>query len=87
MAINNKDYNVFGRTITTTKCRNESLNGIHGIVIEETANTVKVLTLTGSIKTVIKEDCWFYVDIGNCTYLISGRKLRKTGKSFSMKKQ
>ncbi|WP_054855921.1 ribonuclease P protein subunit [Vulcanisaeta sp. JCM 16161] len=61
--------------IETVNCRNDSLNGISGIVIDETAKTIKVLTLTGSIKVVIKEDCWFYVDINNCTYLVNGRRL------------
>ncbi|MGC8542674.1 MAG: ribonuclease P protein subunit [Vulcanisaeta sp.] len=66
--------------ITTTKCRNNSLDGINGIVIDETANTIKVLTLTGSVKTIIKEDCWFYVNVDGCTYLINGRKLITKGK-------
>ncbi len=61
--------------IETVNCRNESLNGVSGVVIDETAKTVRILTMTGSIKTIIKEDCWFYVDVGNCTYLISGRRL------------
>ncbi|BDR92611.1 ribonuclease P protein subunit [Vulcanisaeta souniana] len=63
------------RFITATRCRNESLNGIGGIVVEETAKTIKILTLTGAVKVLIKEDCWFYVDVDNCTYLVNGRKL------------
>ncbi|MFB6470138.1 MAG: ribonuclease P protein subunit [Vulcanisaeta sp. AZ3] len=66
---------LFLKFITTTKCRNPTLNSISGIVIDETAKTVKVLTLDNSIKAIIKEDCWFYVNIGNCTYLINGKKL------------
>ncbi|WP_054842667.1 ribonuclease P protein subunit [Vulcanisaeta distributa] len=61
--------------VETVNCRNGSLNGISGIVVDETAKTIKVLTPTGSVKTIIKEDCWFYVNINNCTYLINGRKL------------
>lgn len=70
------EIEIFGKVVTTTRCRNKYLDGIQGIVIEETTNTIKVLTLTGSIRTIIKEDCWFYIDIGNCTYLINGYKLR-----------
>ena len=66
--------------IETINCRNESLNGVSGIVIDETAKTIKVLTLTGSIKVIIKEDCWFYVNINDCTYLINGRKLILKGR-------
>ncbi|MGC8606668.1 MAG: ribonuclease P protein subunit [Vulcanisaeta sp.] len=61
--------------IETVNCRNKSLNGVSGIVIDETAKTIKVLTLTGSIKVIVKEDCWFYVNINNCTYLVNGRRL------------
>lgn len=65
------------KMVSTVNCRNESLNGIEGMVIDETRNTLKVLTLTGSVKTIIKEDCWFYVDDGKCTYLIPGYRLIK----------
>ncbi|WP_054857284.1 ribonuclease P protein subunit [Vulcanisaeta sp. JCM 16159] len=68
------------RFIETINCRNESLNGISGVVIDETTKTIKVLTLTNSIKVIIKEDCWFYVSIGNCTYLVNGRKLILKGR-------
>ena len=63
------------RFVETVNCRNRSLNGIEGMVIDETAKTIRVLTPSGSVKTIIKEDCWFYVSIGNCTYLVNGRKL------------
>lgn len=68
---------VLFKVISTIDCRNKSLDGIEGIVIEETKKTLKVLTLTGSIKTIIKEDCWFYVNDGPCTYLMPGHKLIK----------
>lgn len=63
------------RVISTVNCKNETLNGIEGIVIDETRNTVKVLTTTGSLKTIIKEDCWFYINDGDCTYLVPGHRL------------
>ncbi|WP_069807852.1 ribonuclease P protein subunit [Vulcanisaeta thermophila] len=63
------------KVVSTVNCRNRDANGIEGIVIEETRNTIKVLTMTGSVKTIIKEDCWFYVNDGDCTYLVPGHKL------------
>lgn len=69
--------NLLFKVVTTVRCTSETTNWIRGIVIEETRNTLKVLTLRGSVKTIIKEQCWFYVDDGKCTYLIPGWKLRK----------
>ncbi len=50
-----------GRTLTVVDASNEDLVGIHGIIIDETKNTLRVRTDRGE-KTLLKEQVRIQVD-------------------------
>ncbi|GEM_PF-927374 len=67
---------VLYKIVECVKCRNSTLNGLKGLVIDETKNTIQILTIDGTVKTIIKEECWYYVYDKSRIYLINGIDLR-----------
>lgn len=58
-------------------CRSISMNGIGGLLVGYTANTIKILTEGGRVITIPMSWCKYYVSIDRCMYLVSYRKLRR----------
>ncbi len=71
-----KKIDVLYRFIECCKCKNPSLNGLKGLVIDVSRNTLTVITVDGKIRTIIKDFCWYYVKIGDEIYLVNPRMIR-----------
>lgn len=73
--------------VECVNCKSKDVNGIKGLVIDETKNTVIILTIDGKIKTIIKSICWFYVHVNDKIYLIPGKRINVLSKLIKEKKQ
>ncbi len=62
--------------VECVNCKNRYLEGIRGIVIEETKNTLKILCVDGKVRTIIKNQCWYYVKQDNKLFLVPPSRLR-----------
>ncbi|OYT25741.1 MAG: ribonuclease P [Thermoprotei archaeon ex4572_64] len=74
--LRSKCIDVLYKIVECVKCRNPTLNGLKGLVVSETKNTIQILTIDGTVKTIIKEECWYYVYDKSRIYLINGTNLR-----------
>jgi len=70
-----KKVNLLYKFVECCNCKNPSLNGLKGLVIEVTKNTLVILTIDGKIKRVLKSLCWYYVKVGDKIYLVSPRRV------------
>ena len=70
-----RKINILYKFIECVNCRNKSLEGLKGLVIEVTKNTLKILTIDNKVRTVIKDECWYYVKLGDKVYLVHWRQL------------
>ncbi len=82
------DYH--GSIIMVTEARNPSLVGLHGIVLQETKNTFKVVTKEDKLKTIPKSHCIFTVGLDGHLFTICGtnflyRTSERASRSFKMK--
>ncbi len=62
--------------VECVNCKNKDLEGIRGIVIEETKNTLKILCIDGKIRIIIKNQCWYYVKQRDMIFLIPPARLK-----------
>lgn len=76
LIFSNRKISLLYRFVECTNCRNKSLEGLKGLVIDETKNTLKILCIDGKIRTVIKNVCWYYVKINNKVYLIPPSRVK-----------
>ncbi len=71
-----KKINILYRFIECCNCKNPSLNGLKGLVIEITKNTIVILTVDGKVRRVLRDVCWYYVKIDDKIYLVNPRRVR-----------
>ncbi|NAZ29341.1 MAG: ribonuclease P, partial [Caldivirga sp.] len=48
-------------------CRNSNMNGLRGLVVNHTEDTISLLTETGRVLTIPIDSCRYYVWFENCT--------------------
>lgn len=58
-------------------CSNSNMNGLRGLVIDHTGNTIRLLTETGRVLVIPINSCRYYIWLNNCLRLITPRGLRK----------
>ena len=58
-------------------CRNSNINGLRGLVVNHTEDTISLLTETGRVLTIPIDSCRYYVWFENCTRLMTHRELRR----------
>ncbi len=68
-------HELIGLEVEIIDAKIENYKGIHGIVIDETKNTLKIKTEKG-VKTVIKEFCTFLFYINGFIVKIDGKLLK-----------
>ncbi|MBN2420887.1 ribonuclease P protein subunit [Candidatus Woesearchaeota archaeon] len=56
-----KQIVLIGKKITITESNNKSLEGIRGVVVDETKNTISI-ECDGKTRKVVKEQCIFDVE-------------------------
>jgi len=61
------NHELIGLNVELTGCKNKSLEGVKGMVIDETMKTFLILTSEGSKKRVPKDVCSFIFTLPNGT--------------------
>lgn len=67
--------NLIGRKVSVRRSTNLSLEGIEGIVVDETKNMLMLRRASGAIIRVPKAVCSFEVVVNGKRYLIDGKHL------------
>ena len=69
-------HELIGLKVRISSSKNKSLNGLSGVVVDETCNTLVIKTKDGKEKIVIKKVCMFDFTLPNGTVVsVDGRLL------------